>query len=560
MLPASTPAVRMVAGQRKRPLSPGRRRLYKNHDPNRLGDFKKVWAYIGVHKDPTTDWDSGPDHNHLPPDQPALGDRLANLFVSTDASENQTLAHHAQSMPDGDHREEPVEVETSVSNDGENPNVFSPELNPSSSPEPEIPASPTLGMPSSLVAAKFTHHGSHVCHQSFALSSMCQSTVEARAAAFAQRMNGPVAAPPKKEKTTFDDLRRLVLADFKSHDEDSMTDFPAQYANGIYVYIDWSNIMIGCQEELKRGYGFPPTSRRADVLDFARIKLILERDRGIKSRVLAGSRSAKPGQKELKTLDAFVEHGYDANILERVYRPNEQAQARPGYGLPLETSPRKMQEQGVDEILQMKISDDIIDGVIAGTPGVVVLATGDGNEAQFSKGFFAKVEQALKSGWIVELYAFKKNTSATFRDRHFQAQWVHRFSLHFLDKFAEALVDESLTVACERPTSRTRATRSTANCHRKATSPPVWVKTLTLPTAKLRRIVNRSYGMYQQYQLQHDMAVKRGDATAASFLHGCIGISHGNWVKLDKLFDQSKNNDLRGSALGVQHGRKSCLI
>ncbi|EEY21336.1 conserved hypothetical protein [Verticillium alfalfae VaMs.102] len=519
MLPAATPAARMVAGQRKRPLSPGRRRLYKNHDPNRLGDFKKVWAYIGVHKDPTTDWDSGPDHNNLLPDQPALGDRLANLLVSTDASENQTLAHHALSMADGEHSEEPVEIETSVSNDGENPNVFSPELNPSSSPEPEIPASPTLGMPSSAMAAKFTHHGSHVCHQSFALSNMCQSSVEARAAAFALRMNGPVDASPEKAKTTFDDLRRVVLADFKSHDEDSMADFPAEYANGIYVYIDWSNIMIGCQEELKRGYGLPPTSRRADVLDFARIKLILERDRGIKSRVLAGSRSAKPGQKELKTLDAFVEHGYDASILERVYRPNEQAQARPGYGLPLETSPRKMQEQGVDEILQMKISDDIIDGVIAGTPGVVVLATGDGNEAQFSKGFFAK--QTAQQG-----------------PRSAQAYRGVR---------AAHVQNACHPVYGELPQEADIAASLGENLDR-------------LPTAKLRRMVNRYYGMYQQYQLQHDMAVKRGDATAASFLHGCIGISHGNWAKLDKLFDQSKNNDLRGSALGVQHGRKSCLI
>ncbi|KAM0277535.1 hypothetical protein ACHAQH_005734 [Verticillium albo-atrum] len=539
MLPSLTTAARVVAGQRKRALSPGRRKLYKNHKPHCLGDFKEVWTYIGLEQDPTTDWDPLPGQLGLAPQEPALGDRLASLITSADMSDDLNLIIHQSTVVDFNHHEEASEFESSISNDGEPANVFSPELNPASSPEPEIPASPTLGMISSVVAAKFTHHGSHVCHQSFSLSSTYAPTIEARAAAFAQRMSGPAASLPQKGKASFDDLRRLVLADFESHDTESLAYFPTQYSNGIYVYIDWSNIMIGCQEELKRGQRLPLTSRRADFLDFARIKLILERDRAIKSRVLAGSRSARPGQKELKSLDAFTEHGYDANILERVYRPNEQAQVRPGYGLPLETSPRKMHEQGVDEILQMKISDDLIDGVIAGTPGVVVLATGDGNEAQFSKGFFAKVEQALKSGWIVELYAFKKNTSATFRDRRFQAQWDRRFTLHFLDKFAEALIDDH--VACHPVYGHVLPVVDI--------TPDLEDALDRMPPNKLRSIVNRYYGMYQQNHLQHDMAVRRGDTAAADFFRSCLIVSHDNWTKFYKFVNRSDDNDGTDSAL-----------
>jgi len=76
----------------------------------------------------------------------------------------------------------------------------------------------------------------------------------------------------------------------------------------------------------------------------------------------------------------------------------------------------KYREQGVDELLQLKLhqalaeTDDVVpDG------STIVLATGDGNVGQFNEdGFLGPVRTALRRGWKVELYAWEDGLSGFF--------------------------------------------------------------------------------------------------------------------------------------------------
>ncbi|KAF8908134.1 hypothetical protein CPB84DRAFT_205708 [Gymnopilus junonius] len=77
----------------------------------------------------------------------------------------------------------------------------------------------------------------------------------------------------------------------------------------------------------------------------------------------------------------------------------------------------KYREQGVDELLQLKLhqalaaTDDVPEG------STIVLATGDGNMGQFNEeGFLGPVRTALRRGWKVELYAWEDGLSEFWID------------------------------------------------------------------------------------------------------------------------------------------------
>ena len=79
----------------------------------------------------------------------------------------------------------------------------------------------------------------------------------------------------------------------------------------------------------------------------------------------------------------------------------------------------KYREQGVDELLQLKLhqalaaTDDVPEG------STIVLATGDGNIGQFNEdGFLGPVRTALKRGWRVELYAWEDGLSGFFLKKY----------------------------------------------------------------------------------------------------------------------------------------------
>jgi hypothetical protein len=109
-------------------------------------------------------------------------------------------------------------------------------------------------------------------------------------------------------------------------------------------------------------------------------------------------------------------------------------------GLPAPKTPSapKWVEQGVDEILHLKMCQSIIDTEV---PSTMVLATGDGAVAEMSDGFLAHVERALKKGWKVELISWGQQINSGYRKRQFRSKWAEQFTIIELDEFLEDLID-----------------------------------------------------------------------------------------------------------------------
>ncbi|CAO1602818.1 hypothetical protein XANCAGTX0491_006418 [Xanthoria calcicola] len=232
---------------------------------------------------------------------------------------------------------------------------------------------------------------------------------------------------------------------------------------GIHVFVDASNIMIGFHDSLKLSRGMTLQTRiRRQPISFHNLSLILERGRPVSKRVLVGSDNFAAIQ-EAKLI------GYETNILDRVHkakeltprqkkylspshRQNANANASSGAngtsgGSGSETTPapaaavlyakEKWVEQAVDEILHLKILESVVD---AKQPSTIVLATGDAAEAEYSQGFLRMVERALEKGWKVELVSFRKNTSGMYKRKEFRARWKDTFTMVELDDFVEELL------------------------------------------------------------------------------------------------------------------------
>ncbi|KAF2108694.1 hypothetical protein BDV96DRAFT_504196 [Lophiotrema nucula] len=231
---------------------------------------------------------------------------------------------------------------------------------------------------------------------------------------------------------------------------------------GIHIFVDASNILIGFRDKLKYA--------RTQLFDlsFDSLALLLERRRPVARRVLAGSsRKTSP----LPFVDAFItkaeEVGYENNVYEQVYKEKEltdrqrffrdvdrigykAAVARRSGGessdsetgaaavTPAAPSPMKWVEQGVDENLHLKMCQSILD---ADEPATMVLATGDGAAAEYSDGFLAHVERALKRGWTVELVSWKQQINGGYTKKKWQAKWGAKFKVIFLDDFVESLIE-----------------------------------------------------------------------------------------------------------------------
>ena len=274
-----------------------------------------------------------------------------------------------------------------------------------------------------------------------------------------------------------DDRKHLVSpANLTTHNNDP---------RGIHVFVDASNIFIGFIDMLKQTRGIHPMARVPDVhLSFDSLALLMERRRPVAKRVLAGSNPWIPEFDKAKAV------GYEMNIFEKVYKAREltdrmlffQEQDARRYGKKgskgppaiqssnqiskqgsppqlysalngvgsgsgmtgTETSnqpqyaPAKMIEQGVDEILHLKMLESVVDYEI---PTTIVLATGDAADAEYSSGFMAMVERALKKGWTVELLSWSKNINRRYIKSQWTEAWDGRFKIIYLDDFAEELLD-----------------------------------------------------------------------------------------------------------------------
>jgi hypothetical protein len=86
----------------------------------------------------------------------------------------------------------------------------------------------------------------------------------------------------------------------------------------------------------------------------------------------------------------------------------------------------------------LKMCQSILDTDV---PSTMVLATGDGAEAEMSDGFLAHVERALKRGWKVELISWRQQTNGGYRNKKFRTKWIEQFKIIELDDFVEDLID-----------------------------------------------------------------------------------------------------------------------
>jgi len=208
---------------------------------------------------------------------------------------------------------------------------------------------------------------------------------------------------------------------------------------------------------------------QADI-SFDALALLMERRRPVAKRVLVGSTP------HLSAFDIAKAVGYDCSILEKVFKARKLTErqvifnerdrtcvestfkpvlALSKLGFPNPTNrnavresgsesgqdrepqygPKKNIEQGVDEVLHLKMAESIFDF----EPSTIVLATGDAAEAEYSQGFLAMVARALRYGWNVELVSWKRSLSSMYRCRDLIE--TGRFRIIFLDDFAEELLD-----------------------------------------------------------------------------------------------------------------------
>lgn len=214
-------------------------------------------------------------------------------------------------------------------------------------------------------------------------------------------------------------------------------------------------------------------------MSHAALALILERGRPVTRRVLATSSPL------VQPVDAAEQLGYEVHVLQRVPDAGEvvdrqhassstnssSGDARPqpyrkgkGHtrgasslggagGVSADSasnsdsagvngsvpSRRRFREQGVDELLQLKIHQALANADAAPPNGTIVLATGDGNVGQFNEeGFLGCVRLALRKGWRVELYAWEGGLSKAWK-KEFGNNKL--FEIYMLDRFAMDLLE-----------------------------------------------------------------------------------------------------------------------
>lgn len=152
-----------------------------------------------------------------------------------------------------------------------------------------------------------------------------------------------------------------------------------------HFFIDNSNVFGGAQlasEKLE-----PGAVRKSVRIYYKNLFKLIENGFNPVTRVLAGS--LPPGNESL------WEHarglGYDPDLLKRVAKDDG-----------------RLVEQGVDEIVHLKIANVILD---YDAPQALVLVTGDGNEADFGTSFLQQVKRALKHGWHVHVWSWEEQQS-----------------------------------------------------------------------------------------------------------------------------------------------------
>jgi hypothetical protein len=156
-----------------------------------------------------------------------------------------------------------------------------------------------------------------------------------------------------------------------------------------HIFVDNSNIFWGAQRAA--AVHEPAAVYCAVRLYYRNFFSLIETGVDAKTRVLAGS--VPPGNEELWNFAR--QGGYDTDLLHKVERDDG-----------------RLGEQGVDEMLHLKIANVLLDYE---PPQVLVLATGDGKEGDFQTSFTRQIERALQRKWAVMIWSWQEQLSGRFQ-------------------------------------------------------------------------------------------------------------------------------------------------
>ncbi|KAK7990672.1 hypothetical protein PG990_014952 [Apiospora arundinis] len=238
----------------------------------------------------------------------------------------------------------------------------------------------------------------------------------------------------------------------------------------VHIFVDMSNIFIGLEEKCREERGIRKNQYfHIDPKEFLfrRLHHILARNRLVGKKSLAGS-VATPAEKlyppahfsEAEKLD------YKVSIMVRVMKIdnspnnfrrttgvaafpppvdwNQLSGDESSDGSPTTICPRtKLGEQGVDENLHLAMQSSIIDTADpenGAGPGVMVLATGDAKEAEFSEGFAHFAVKAIRMGWHIEVVSWKRCLSSIWKKSPFTDKYTSQFRIIELDPFYEDIL------------------------------------------------------------------------------------------------------------------------
>lgn len=156
-----------------------------------------------------------------------------------------------------------------------------------------------------------------------------------------------------------------------------------------HVFIDNSNVFGGAQRAAAAQE--PAALWLAVRVYYRNLFQLVEGGEDIATRVLAGS--VPPGN------DALWEHaqrrGYDTDLLRRV-----------------EADDGRLIEQGVDEMLHLKIANALLDR--PGSGDTLVIVSGDGRVSGFNTSFPGQAERALRQGWNVEVWSWQEQLTRAY--------------------------------------------------------------------------------------------------------------------------------------------------
>jgi len=162
------------------------------------------------------------------------------------------------------------------------------------------------------------------------------------------------------------------------------------------------------------------------------------------SRKLSGNTSTESEQGGSTAVQASFPNAFARSLgLSSASRPQQNASGPATVIAPTTPASGKIRyrEQGVDELLQLKLHQAIADVDEPPPNATIVLATGDGNVGQFNEdGFLGPVRTALKKGWKVELYAWEEGLSKAWMREFGDGPYKDRFLVIGMEQFGVDLL------------------------------------------------------------------------------------------------------------------------